>query len=451
MKKRLVLVLNTLLLITGGSAQERTLSDTEKIIGLSRLWEGVRSNFVYYDKLQLDWDSLYEASIPKILETKDSYSYIKELERIVAYAQDGHTYVYYNIAQPVGEERIKPLPFTTKLVGNKVLVDEVLSTELLNKGVVRGTEVVKINDLDVFTYAKKELGQYIPSSTPQWLYYKTMNGFELTKTRSIAPMSVEFYNNDKKISVFYPNKELDWDIQKKQRQREQNGETQNTIGDRTIEFKMLANNIGLLKIYHFNDKDFNRKFDEIYPSILSTNGLIIDLRNNEGGNSGYADYILQHLSKRPIKTINWSSRMYIPAHASWGYPDEWYSMVSDNMEPINNKEIYINPITVMVDGGTFSSAEDFCVKFRGMKRGSIIGTATGGSTGNGVKITLIKGVAGANICSRKVIAPDGTIFVGIGVIPDIEIQETPETFLANKDIVLEKAVSEITIAFPDKN
>ncbi|MDR1092371.1 MAG: peptidase S41, partial [Prevotella sp.] len=155
MKKRFALGLITLHLITGVSAQKRTLTDTEKIIGLSRLWEGVRSNFVYYDKLQLDWDSLYEASIPVILETKDAYTYIRELERIVAYAQDGHTYVYHNVAQPVGEERIKPLPFTTKLVGNKVLVDKVLSTEFLNKGVVRGTEVVTINNLDVFTYAKK--------------------------------------------------------------------------------------------------------------------------------------------------------------------------------------------------------------------------------------------------------------------------------------------------------
>ncbi|MFT4222489.1 S41 family peptidase [Dysgonomonas sp.] len=449
MKKRLVLVLNTLLLITGVSAQERTLSDTEKIIGLSRLWEGVRSNFVYYDKLQLDWDSLYEASIPKILETKDSYSYIKELERIVAYAQDGHTYVYHNVAQPVGEERIKPLPFTTKLVGNKVLVDEILSSDLLKKGVTRGTEVVAINNMDVFTYAKKELGQYIPSSTPQWLYYKTMNSFELTKSKRLDPITVEFSNNGKKISAPYSNRDLDWDIQRKQRKAE--NENQNIEEAQTLKLTILDNNIGLLKIENFNDENFKQKFDKIYSSILSTDGLIIDLRNNGGGNSGYADYVLRHLSKRPIKTINWSSRMYIPAHASWEYPDEWYSMAAENMEPVNNKEIYINPITVMVDAGTFSSAEDFCVKFRGMKRGSIIGTATGGSTGNGVKITLIKGVAGANICSRKVIAPDGTIFVGVGVIPDIKVEETKESFLANKDIVLEKAVSEITIAFPDKN
>ncbi|MDR1090683.1 MAG: peptidase S41, partial [Prevotella sp.] len=299
-------------------------------------------------------------------------------------------------------------------------------------------------------YAKKELGQYIPSSTPQWIYYKAMNNFELTKSKSLDPMSVEFSNNGKRISVSYPNKELDWDIQKKQRQREQKGEIQNTTGDQTIEFKVLDNNVGLLKIYHFNDKEFNRKFDEIYPSILSTNGLIIDLRDNGGGSSGYADYILRHLSKRPIKTINWSSRMYIPTHVSWGYPDEWYSMVSENMEPVNNKEIYINPITVMVDAGTFSSAEDFCVKFRGMKRGSIIGTTTGGSTGNGVRVTLIEGVAWANICSRKVIAPDGTIFVGVGVIPDIEVQDTKEAFLANKDIILEKAMGEIDKALPNK-
>lgn len=437
MKIKLILLCVSCMSFFHVSAQDGELSDTEKIMGLSRLWEGVKSNFVYYDQMQVDWDSLYEATIPKVLAVKDAYSYMRELDRFVAYARDGHTYIWYNV-EPVRDERIMPLPFTTKLIGNKVLVDEVLSSDLVNKGVTRGAEVISVNNQDVFSYAKNELGQYIATSTPQWLYHKTMNSFELTKDKCIKPISVEFLNNGKKIPVSYPNRLLKWDIQEEQRRKQSLQGNQNN-SNQTIEFTLLEGNIGLLTIHHFNDRNMNQLFDKLYLSVITTNGLIIDLRDNGGGNSGYADYILRHFSTKPIKTSSWSSRMYIPAHASWGYEDEWYSMASGEMKPVD-KQTYTKPITVLVNGGTFSSAEDFCVKFRGMKRGQIIGTPTGGSTGNGVRVTLIKGLATANICAKKDIAPDGTFFVGVGVIPDIEIENTKESFLSNKDIVLEKAI-----------
>ena len=82
--------------------------------------------------------------------------------------------------------------------------------------------------------------------------------------------------------------------------------------------------------------------------------------------------------------------------------------------------------------------------FRGMKRGPIVGTPTGGSTGNGVQTRLTKGIY-ANICSKHDFMPDGTEFVGIGIIPDIIIEETPESYFSDTtDLVLTKAISAIT-------
>ena len=45
----------------------------------------------------------------------------------------------------------------------------------------------------------------------------------------------------------------------------------------------------------------------------------------------------------------------------------------------------------------------------------------------------------ANICYMKENMPYGTVFVGVGIQPDIEMEETVEAFLTNKDNVLEKA------------
>ena len=124
--------------------------------------------------------------------------------------------------------------------------------------------------------------------------------------------------------------------------------------------------------------------------------------------------------------------MYIPALVSWGYPVSWHNSAPVYQYPVEGVEPYTQPVVVLVDRGTFSAAEDFCAVFRGMKRGILIGTPTAGSTGNGVRIELIPGKNYANICSKHDIAPDGTDFVGKGIIPDIIVEESYQTFFEDK-------------------
>ncbi|EKD25706.1 MAG: hypothetical protein ACD_79C01536G0008 [uncultured bacterium] len=440
MKKTSLLILLlfcTLSLFSQKQDKNRVLSNTEKILGLSRLWEGVRTNFVYYNQLKFDWDSLYSTSIQKVLDTKDTYTYIKELERIVASVKDGHTFIMHDMT-PDLQDRITPAPFTTKFIDGKVFVDKVWSSEFILKGVKRGVEVTAIDGVDIIKYGEEVLGQYVPSSTSQWLNYKVFNKYELTKGKRTIHVKVDFYDGIRKFTLDV-DRNTNWDIKEK----ESNSTQTETDDYSTLRYTTLDNNIGLLTVTDFMNDSFTQLFDSLYSEILQSKALIIDLRDNGGGRSANADYILTHLSFKPIKTSSWISRMYIPAHASWNYPPEWYSNSSEYLSPVEKKKTYDKPIVVLINAGTFSSSEDFCVIFRGMNRGKIIGTSTGGSTGNGVRITLIEGFATANICSKKDISPDGIAYVGIGVIPDIEVKETKQSFIDKKDIVLEKAISEL--------
>ena len=48
------------------------LSPEEKVYGLSKIWAEVNNNFVFLDKLDFDFDSLYMETIPKVLNAKDN-------------------------------------------------------------------------------------------------------------------------------------------------------------------------------------------------------------------------------------------------------------------------------------------------------------------------------------------------------------------------------------------
>ena len=49
-------------------------------------------------------------------------------------------------------------------------------------------------------------------------------------------------------------------------------------------------------------------------------------------------------------------------------------------------------------------------------------------------------MGGARICTKRDTYPDGREFVGIGVIPDIEIEPTRQDIAEGRDVVLEKAL-----------
>jgi hypothetical protein len=97
------------------------------------------------------------------------------------------------------------------------------------------------------------------------------------------------------------------------------------------------------------------------------------------------------------------------------------------------------PVAMLIDARTFSAAEDTAAVFQLMRRGVIVGSASGGSTGQPWSLEL-PGGGKARICVKRDSFPDGTTFVGTGIIPDIEVPLTIEDVRAGRDAALERAL-----------
>lgn len=384
---------------------------TRRLVGLSRLWAGMKQNFVFMDRMPVDWDSLYVEMIPKMDAAKDDEEAVRLMEWMTARAHDGHTYIIR-----LRSTNTRPVPFTTRLIGGKVYVDGILSSQLLQQGLKRGMELCAIDGTDVRAYAREHIEPYVPASTEQWLNHMAYEGFALTTHRTDTATVFTFRDGERRFDIPCKAGTYDQDLKKEHRY---------------VVFSKLESGIGYLKISGFDNELVRKEFDACYPEVLKSKTLIIDLRGNGGGHSSHADYVLRHLSEDSIRTDSWRSPKYIPAYMSWGYGAMWHEEPSGYMQPVTDKPIYKNPVVVLVDNATFSAAEDFCGVFRGMKRGLLIGQPTGGSTGNGIRIELIPGVAHAWICSKHDIAADGTDFVGKGFTPDIQVEEDYDSFFGN--------------------
>ncbi len=106
------------------------------------------------------------------------------------------------------------------------------------------------------------------------------------------------------------------------------------------------------------------------------------------------------------------------------------------------------PTAILIGRYTFSAAEDFLVNLYELPdRPVLIGKETGGSTGSPLVIHGLPGGGYARICTRRICYPvSGKRFVNSGIKPDIEIKQTVDDYLKEKDVVLDKAIEVINTA-----
>ena len=211
---------------------------------------------------------------------------------------------------------------------------------------------------------------------------------------------------------------------------------------------MLAGKIAYVALNSFMDNKTADEFFQRFAEIAASEALILDLRENGGGNTNVGYRIMAALAREPFLGSRWSTRDYKPAFRSWGRPDRLYVEAAER-EPIDPDHRYAGRVVVLTSARTFSAAEDFLVAFDQSGRGTIIGEPSGGSTGNPLNFSLPGGGTGL-VCSKHDAYADGREFVGVGVKPQITVSPTVADYRAGKDTVLERAVAEIGKNRPKK-
>ncbi len=415
---------------SANSQNEKSLSIEEKIYGLSELWKEASYNFAFFDRVpNLNWDSCYSAFIPHVMETTTDWEYYRVLERFLVLLHDGHTRYF-----PPAQLRNKYYGTATKqiktlLIENKVIISEVLNDSLKRAGIMKGMEILMIDNTDVHEYAKKYVAPYMSASTPQDMELQIYGYFLLSGsvTEPIIIKVLDFNGNTRTLTIHRQPWLLEVEV----------------FQGNPMSFTILPNNIGYLKIHNFVEStDFRPIFDSIYAKIIKTEGLIIDVRDNFGGATQISEYVLKHLTNKKYKTVNWKSPRHIAAYKSWGAKNDWLEVEGEEIEPFKDKTIYTKPVNVIADESSFSGAEDFCVGFKTINRGKLIGRKTAGSSGSPLMFNLSVGGL-ALICTKHDRFPDGTEFLGYGIKPNIEVNSTIENIRKNNDEALKVAIKDL--------
>ncbi|MBD1395475.1 S41 family peptidase [Mucilaginibacter glaciei] len=397
------------------TSYKNDLTLTEKIAGLSLLWSQAKYNFVYFDHLSNDWNQTYLDYIPKVQTTKSTAEYYRVLMNFYAQLKDGHTNVYP--PDSLSTQFYSRPPMRTELIEGRVFITEVSSDSLYKAGVQPGLEIVKIDNEPVIDYSDRVVKPYQSSSTPQDLEVRQFT-YGLLSGPKEKPIVFQLKDKMGKITERTAARTGYHDIKSK----------------KSLEYQTIGN-VGYLTINDFENNRINKNFDSLYTQIAATRGLIIDIRYNGGGSGNIGFNIISKLTNKSFKTsasktLQHTSRPGDEPRWEISKPYDWAA---------NGKIYYDKPVIVLIGPRTFSAAEDFAVAFDYMKRGKLIGTATGGSTGQPVPFNL-PGGGSARVCGKRDTYPDGKEFVGVGIMPDIVVKKTIKDLQSGKDAAKEKAL-----------
>jgi len=427
------------------------LSDADKLYGLSTFWKEASYNFVYFDHAHVNWDSTYKAYIPKILATKSTWQYYLVMQRFCALLKDGHTSVGFPYELQHHISRYKWIDienFDKRFYVTNIPVQ-------YKDMVPLGSELVGVNGVPVMQYMENEVIPSISASTDQVRWNLA------AYTRFLSADTAQVWHLELKT----PNgKLIKYDYQFHTYQPKW---VRQIPAWQLMRFKMIGD-IGYLQLNDFSDTSLITKFKALLPQLYKCKGVIIDMRENDGGQTGIGVGILKYFTdKRLLIGSAWRTRDNIAAYKAWGiyelkdttkfeHLDDWnkkielsakgdYWLKGDTMKYENDVTApkITCPLVVLTGNHTVSAGEDFLIFLDGLKpRAVTMGQRSEGSTGQPLPVDL-PGLYGARICAKRDTYPDGRDFVGIGIIPDIELQRNVSDVINGTDTVLDAALKEM--------
>ncbi len=142
-----------------------------------------------------------------------------------------------------------------------------------------------------------------------------------------------------------------------------------------IDYGYLTPNVGYMHYGSFSDPVGSGNMDYILDFLATAQGLIIDVRDNGGGDLTNVETIVSHFIDREIKA-GYIMHKTGPGHDDFSKPYAYY------YKPASGGHIvWRKPVVVLMNRSTFSAANNFVAVMKHVPGVRLVGDVSGGGSG----------------------------------------------------------------------
>ncbi|MFC5476964.1 S41 family peptidase [Massilia suwonensis] len=301
----------------------------------------------------------------------------------------------------------------------EVVLDHEMRVEVID------TLVAKLNDLYVFPEKARKIEVVLHQRLQEGKYNGIRSGYRLARQ-----LTADLYGiaGDKHMKVRYhpklalpdeadapaPTTRAEWEERHNFVMRLFIRNTTN----RSVVFARLSPNIGYLKISSFPDAFLiAEKYAEAMEELAGTDGLIVDLRQNSGGDPQAVALLISYF-------VDQRTRLNDLWDRETGSTIQYWTQDKLDGKRYGGKK----PVLILAGPDTASAGEDFAYTMQALRRATVVGERTWGGA-HPMALYSMGEHFFAQIPSQRSISPiTGTNWEGVGVTPDIAA--TPESALA---------------------
>lgn len=211
----------------------------------------------------------------------------------------------------------------------------------------------------------------------------------------------------------------------------------NYLSTSGIDYAILPENIGYMRYGSFGYTIGEGNLDQILFYLNSCDALIIDIRDNGGGNMTNVETLVRRFITEPL--VGYISHKTGPGHKDFSKPYAYY------FDPAESGRImWGKPIAVLTSRGTFSAANNFASIMKLLPRVTMIGSTTGGGSGMPFNSELPCGW-GVRFSACSVLDAEGnTTENGIEPTAGCAINLDPAAAINGHDTILDFAIEYLT-------
>ena len=196
-----------------------------------------------------------------------------------------------------------------------------------------------------------------------------------------------------------------------------------------LSYRILDDNIAYVRYESFQDGIGEGNLDKMLINLMFCQGLILDIRDNGGGNLLYAERLA-------ARFFNERTLVGYLQHKTGAGHSDFSSMQEQWLDPSSNIRWH-KPVCVLTNRGVYSAANEFVKYMKHCPNATVVGDHTGGGAGMPFSSSLPNGWSVRfSACPMYDVERQSTEF---GISPDVRVDLLQSDLLRGDDTIIEAA------------